>query len=142
MSDFRGDGEAALDWVAGYLERVGELPVAASVSPGEVRAKLAASPPEQGEPFEAVLRDLDEAIRRYREALERAPDDPVLHYNFALALEDADDMNAARMHYHEAVEIDPSFADAHFNLGRLLERIGRRSQALRHLLAYRRLTEK
>ena len=86
--------------------------------------------------------DLDEALRCYREALERAPDDPVLHYNFALALEDAGDMNAARMHYHEAVEIDPSFADAHFNLGRLLERIGRRSQALRHLLAYRRLTEK
>jgi Tfp pilus assembly protein PilF len=86
--------------------------------------------------------DLDEAIRCYREALERAPDDPVLHYNFALALEDAGDMKAARQHYHEAVEIDPGFADAHFNLGRLLERIGRRSQALRHLSAYRRLTEK
>jgi predicted Zn-dependent protease len=86
--------------------------------------------------------DLDEAIRCYREALECAPEDPVLHYNFALALEDAGDMRAARTHYHEAVEIDPNFADAHFNLGRLLERIGRRSQALRHLLAYRRLTEK
>lgn len=86
--------------------------------------------------------DLDEAIQCYRQALERAPDDPVVHYNFALALEDAGDMSAARMHYHEAVEIDPDFADAHFNLGRLLERIGRRAQALRHLLAYRRLTEK
>jgi tetratricopeptide (TPR) repeat protein len=85
---------------------------------------------------------LDEAIRCYREALERAPEDPVLHFNFALALEDAGDMHAARTHYHEAVEIDPNFADAHFNLGRLLERIGSRSQALRHLLAYRRLTEK
>jgi tetratricopeptide (TPR) repeat protein len=51
-------------------------------------------------------------------------------------------MSAARLHYHEAVEIDPNFADAHFNLGRLLERTGRRAQALRHLLAYRRLTEK
>jgi tetratricopeptide (TPR) repeat protein len=86
--------------------------------------------------------DLDEALRCYRRALESAPDDPVVHYNFALVLEDAGDMSAARMHYHEAVEIDPNFADAHFNLGRLLERIGRRSQALRHLLAYRRLTEK
>jgi len=62
VSDFRGDGDAALDWVAGYLERVGELPVASSVSPGDVRAKLAPSPPERGEPFEAVLRDLDTAI--------------------------------------------------------------------------------
>jgi aromatic-L-amino-acid/L-tryptophan decarboxylase len=62
VSDFRSDGQAALDWVAGYLGRVGELPVAASVAPGEVRGKLAASPPERGEPFEAVLRDLDESI--------------------------------------------------------------------------------
>lgn len=86
--------------------------------------------------------DLGEAIRCYREALERAPDDPVVHYNFALVLEDAEDMSAAHLHYHEAVEIDPDFADAHFNLGRLLERTGHRAQALRHLLAYRRLTEK
>ena len=59
---FREDGQAALDWVARYLEGVGELPVASSVSPGEVRARLSASPPEKGEPFEAVLHDLDEAI--------------------------------------------------------------------------------
>jgi aromatic-L-amino-acid decarboxylase len=62
VSDFRRDGQAALDWVADYLERVGELRVASSASPGEVRAKLPASPPEHGEPFEAILRDLDEAI--------------------------------------------------------------------------------
>ena len=63
MSDFRGDGEAALDWVAGYLERVGELPVASKVSPGDVREALAFTA-RAGEPFEAVLRDLDAAICR------------------------------------------------------------------------------
>jgi aromatic-L-amino-acid/L-tryptophan decarboxylase len=62
VSGFESDGQAALDWVARYLERVGELPVASSVEPGGVRDKLPASPPEQGEPFEALLRDLDEAI--------------------------------------------------------------------------------
>jgi aromatic-L-amino-acid decarboxylase len=62
MSDFRSDGQAAIDWVASYLERVGELPVAASVAPGEVRSRLSATPPAHGEPFEAVLRDLDAAI--------------------------------------------------------------------------------
>jgi aromatic-L-amino-acid/L-tryptophan decarboxylase len=41
---------------------VAGLPVAASVSPGEVRAKLPDAAPEQGEPFEAMLRDLDELI--------------------------------------------------------------------------------
>jgi aromatic-L-amino-acid decarboxylase len=59
---FREDGQAALDWVARYLERVGELPVLAQVEPGELRARLPASPPEQGEPFADVLKDLDELI--------------------------------------------------------------------------------
>jgi aromatic-L-amino-acid decarboxylase len=59
---FRRDAEAAVEWAAGYLERVGELPVVAQVVPGEVRAALPASPPDQGEPFAAVLRDLDETI--------------------------------------------------------------------------------
>jgi aromatic-L-amino-acid/L-tryptophan decarboxylase len=62
LSDLRGDGAAALEWAAGYLERVGELPVVARVEPGDVRAQLPPSAPEQGEPFAAVLRDLDEVI--------------------------------------------------------------------------------
>jgi aromatic-L-amino-acid decarboxylase len=58
----REDGAAALEWVARYLERVGELPVLAQVEPGEIRSRLPAAPPEQGEPFAAVLRDLDEVL--------------------------------------------------------------------------------
>ena len=59
---FREDLNAAADWADAYLERVGELPVAARVRPGEVRAMLPESPPDHGEPFEALLRDLDEVI--------------------------------------------------------------------------------
>ena len=59
---FRDDGVAAVDWVASYLERVGELPVLARVEPGEIRAALPASPPERPEPFSALLRDLDEIL--------------------------------------------------------------------------------
>jgi aromatic-L-amino-acid/L-tryptophan decarboxylase len=59
---FRDDGAAALEWAAQYLERVGELPVLAQVNPGDIRARLPASPPEQGEPFANVLRDLDEIL--------------------------------------------------------------------------------
>ncbi|HEU0246810.1 MAG TPA: pyridoxal-dependent decarboxylase [Gaiellaceae bacterium] len=62
MSSFRDDGALALDWVASYLERVGELPVLAQVEPGQIRATLPRSAPEQPEPFEAVLRDLDEIL--------------------------------------------------------------------------------
>jgi aromatic-L-amino-acid decarboxylase len=61
-TDLRVDGAAALEWAASYLERVGELPVLAQVAPGDIRARLPASAPEEGEPFSAVLRDLDEII--------------------------------------------------------------------------------
>jgi aromatic-L-amino-acid decarboxylase len=62
VSDFRQDGAAALEWAARYLERVDELPVLAQVDPGEIRARLPASAPEEPEPFSAVLRDLDEVL--------------------------------------------------------------------------------
>jgi aromatic-L-amino-acid decarboxylase len=62
MTSFRDDLNLAADWVDGYLRRVGELPVAAQVEPGEIRARLPEAPPEQGESFEAMLRDLDEVI--------------------------------------------------------------------------------
>ena len=59
---FREDGHAAVDWAARYLDRVGDLPVLAQVQPGELSAKLPASPPEQGEPFANVLSDLDDLV--------------------------------------------------------------------------------
>jgi aromatic-L-amino-acid decarboxylase len=59
---FREDGAAALEWAARYLERVGELPVLAQVEPGEIRARLPEAPPEHGESFADVLRDLDEVL--------------------------------------------------------------------------------
>ena len=59
---FREDGTAALEWAARYLERVGDFPVLAQVEPGDIRSRLPASPPEQGEPFADVLRDLDQIL--------------------------------------------------------------------------------
>jgi len=62
VSTFRDDGAAALEWVASYLERVREYPVLSQVEPGEIRAALPASPPEEPEDFAAVLRDLDAVL--------------------------------------------------------------------------------
>jgi aromatic-L-amino-acid/L-tryptophan decarboxylase len=62
VTDFREDGALALDWVASYLERLREYRVLADVEPGDVRAALPVSPPEEPEPFSAVLRDLDAAL--------------------------------------------------------------------------------
>jgi aromatic-L-amino-acid decarboxylase len=58
----RDDGPAALEWAASYLERVGDLPVLAQVKPGEIRAALPTSAPEEGEPFSAVLADLESVL--------------------------------------------------------------------------------
>jgi aromatic-L-amino-acid decarboxylase len=59
---FREDGAAALEWAASYLERVRDYPVLAQVEPGDIRRALPDAPPEAGEPFSAVLRDLDEVV--------------------------------------------------------------------------------
>jgi aromatic-L-amino-acid/L-tryptophan decarboxylase len=62
VTSFREDGYAAVDWAARYLEEVGDHPVLAQVSPGELSSRLPESAPEQGEPFTNVLRDMDELI--------------------------------------------------------------------------------
>jgi aromatic-L-amino-acid decarboxylase len=60
--DLRRDGYAAVDWAASYLERAADLPVMAQVKPGEVAAALPERMPETGEPFSAVLADMDRVI--------------------------------------------------------------------------------
>jgi aromatic-L-amino-acid decarboxylase len=59
---FRDDGQATIEWVARYLEDRRELPVLSRAQPGEIRAQLPAKAPEQGEPFTAVLEDLDSIL--------------------------------------------------------------------------------
>jgi len=61
-SSFREDGALALDWVASYLERVQELAVLSQVEPGEIRAALPASAPDEPEPFSNVIADLDSIL--------------------------------------------------------------------------------
>lgn len=60
--EFRAVGYQVIDWIAAYRANVGELPVMSTVEPGEVRGRLAASPPVSGEGFEAILSDLNEVI--------------------------------------------------------------------------------
>lgn len=60
--DFRQCGHQLVEWVAEYMERVTTLPVQPTVAPGEILAKLPAAAPEDPEPFEALLADLDEIV--------------------------------------------------------------------------------
>lgn len=60
--EFRRAGHATVDWIADYMEGVGDLPVLSPVEPGAVRAQLPASPPEAGEPWSAILEDMSDVI--------------------------------------------------------------------------------
>lgn len=60
--EFREAGHTAVEWVARYLEEVEDYPVLSRVEPGEIRSRLPESAPEHGEPFAAMMRDLDEII--------------------------------------------------------------------------------
>ncbi len=60
--EFRRWGHAVVDWIAAYQERVGSLPVAPAVEPGQIRAALPGQPPARGEDFGAILADVDRLI--------------------------------------------------------------------------------
>lgn len=60
--EFRRRGHELIDWIAAYLEGVEQYPVLSRISPGDIRAKLPPSAPAEGEPFDAILRDVDEII--------------------------------------------------------------------------------
>ena len=51
-----------VDWIADYLGRIDDRRVFPSVSPGDVRAALPASPPERGEDMERALADFRDVI--------------------------------------------------------------------------------
>ena len=60
--EFRRHGREVIDWIADYLEQVEQRPVLSQVKPGEIRSRLPERPPQQGEPFAAILRDVNEII--------------------------------------------------------------------------------
>jgi aromatic-L-amino-acid decarboxylase len=60
--EFRKNGHALIDWIADYHARVESLPVLSRAKPGELRAALPPNPPEHGEPFAAMLADVDRLI--------------------------------------------------------------------------------
>src|SRR5271156_2036553 len=60
--EFRRHGHAVVDWIADYQSRVESFPVLSQVKPGEIRSSLPVNPPAQGEPFEALLKDVEKLI--------------------------------------------------------------------------------
>jgi tetratricopeptide (TPR) repeat protein len=82
----------------------------------------------------------EEALSVFDRALEHFPNDALLHFNRAVALEELKLYDAAAAAYERCIELDPTHADAHFNLARLSEIRGDKQGLVRHLSAYRRLS--
>jgi aromatic-L-amino-acid decarboxylase len=60
--EFRKVGHQLIDWIADYRSKVESFPVQARSEPGDVKARLPASPPEQPEGFESIFADLENVI--------------------------------------------------------------------------------
>ena len=60
--EFRRWGREVVDWIASYMEQVEDLPVRSQVEPGEVLASLPLRAPDQGEPFDSILADVDRLV--------------------------------------------------------------------------------
>ena len=60
--EFRRFGHELVDWIAEYFDRIEELPVLASIEPGDLKSQLPTSPPQTGEPMEKIIGDIDRLI--------------------------------------------------------------------------------
>jgi aromatic-L-amino-acid decarboxylase len=60
--EFRRHAHTLVDWMADYMENVGELPITPDVRPHDISRKLPSEPPATGEPFDTLFRDFSELI--------------------------------------------------------------------------------
>ncbi|UCG74240.1 MAG: aspartate aminotransferase family protein [Chromatiales bacterium] len=62
LEEFRQNAYRTIDWVVDYLANVESYPVLSQAEPNEVRRQLPAEPPEKGEGYDAMLRDMTEIV--------------------------------------------------------------------------------
>ena len=60
--EFRELGHATVEWVARYWERLPDLPVGATVRPGETAARLPGAAPDKGDRLADIFADLDDVV--------------------------------------------------------------------------------
>jgi aromatic-L-amino-acid decarboxylase len=61
-AEFRRFGHEIVDWIANYFEHIEDLPVLAQIEPGDLKAQLPTSAPQEGESMETILADVDRLI--------------------------------------------------------------------------------
>ena len=78
-----------------------------------------------------LQRALPSAVNLYREAVAARPDDPILQYNLAQALDSAGEQTAERAALERAIQLRPRFPEAQNRLGYLSVRAGDEAAAER-----------
>jgi tetratricopeptide (TPR) repeat protein len=53
----------------------------------------------------------------YRETLKHYPDDVLANYNFGLLMQEAKDLQTAKVHYEKVIALNPNFVQAYYVLG-------------------------
>jgi len=80
---------------------------------------------------------LEEALPEFRKAAELQPEDPVLRYNLAVALDRLERFDEAISHYSEAVRLKPDYIRALNNLAVAQFYAGRYEEAWKSVKASR-----
>jgi aromatic-L-amino-acid decarboxylase len=62
IEEFRKEAHRLVDWMTDYLRDIRSYPVKSQVKPKEIINQLPEKPPEDGEPFELIMADLDKVI--------------------------------------------------------------------------------
>ncbi|HYX43347.1 MAG TPA: pyridoxal-dependent decarboxylase, partial [Pyrinomonadaceae bacterium] len=62
VAEFRRYGHQLVDWIGDYFASLDGRPVLAQIEPGDLVKQLPVAPPEQGEPMDAILADVDRLI--------------------------------------------------------------------------------
>lgn len=60
--EFRKAAHELVDWMAGYMENVGEYPVKPSLKPGDIKNQLPVQAPLKGESFDRIFEDFKKII--------------------------------------------------------------------------------
>jgi len=60
--EFQTHGHWAIEWIVDYLQNVDRYPVLPNIKPGDIRRRLPAAPPQDGEAMDKILADVDRII--------------------------------------------------------------------------------
>ncbi|MCX7798684.1 MAG: pyridoxal-dependent decarboxylase [Melioribacter sp.] len=61
-NEFQDSGHKLIDWSTNYLKNVEKYKVLPDVKPGDIISKLPPVPPEEAEPFDNIIQDIDKII--------------------------------------------------------------------------------